>query len=441
MKKFLVILCLSLFFVKPCFCTDDTVYLAIEDTKPSFSERIIQDTNKNQQEEPSFTERILQNSEEQNGENPLSETDEDAYPTDTLTPGYDNNTSDEGTITELSARENAPVPLNAEIEYDVLYKTESVFSKYTTMRFEKGFIEELKPFFAYQGNFNFNFLSNKYDTQFLENTTELALIGKIRNQPIEYKMIFNFLPKDGYSYFQTMFTDDFITLKYIPHNEISIGSFRTPIGVEGGMSGYTLPFLTRSQISRNFGSVRGVGFKVMGSYSLADYNIGMTSADRRWKHLFPGAEFNGWVNFKPLGRTNGKYGVLKIGGGLNAGHNDFDYNVAGAYVSYKVKKISIRGEYAVSHGSNGLAGLTRNKAYGVYTTITYNLTKKLQLLARYDYFNSDMEKSGRNSTEYTVGLNYFVKGSALKFMLNYVFCQSDYKDNSNRIMLGTQIIL
>ena len=392
------------FQTSPSFA-DEAVYLAIQDVEPSFTEKIIQNANEEVEEEPL------------------------------------NETLNENFTPELQAQAEQNEPLAAEIEYDILYKTDSIFSKYTTMKFEKGPIEEVKPFFAYQGQFRFDFLSTKYSTKYIEPTAELAFVGKFREQPIEYKFILNFMPNEGYSYLQSMFKDDFITLKYIPHNDITIGSFRTPIGVEGGMSGYTVPFVARSQISRNFGSVRGVGFKIMGDYSLAEYNLGMTSSDRQWKHLFPGAEFHGWVNFKPLGKTNGKYGVLKIGGGLNAGHNNIDYNVVGTYISYKYKKFAFESEYAVSHGSNGLAGLTANHGQGVYTTLSYNLTKKLQLLARYDVFEKDMTKSGRRDTEYTAGLNYYIKGSALKLMLNYVFCQSDYKDNSNRIILGTQIIL
>ncbi|MBR1942755.1 hypothetical protein IJ843_03350 [bacterium] len=402
MKKILISGFIYLFFLASSCFADEAVYLAIEDTEPTLTQKLLQIDENEERQEPEIIE--------------------------------------ENFVPELYAQSSPEKPLEAEIEYDILYETDSIFSKYTKMHFDKGPIETIQPFFAYQGQFRFNFLDT-YSTQFTEPTAELAFVGKFREQPIEYKFILNFMPNEGYSYLQSMFKDDFITFKYIPHNDITIGSFRTPIGVEGGTSGYTVPFISRSQIARNFGSVRGVGFKVTGDYSLAEYNIGMTSSDRQWKHLFPGAEFNGWLNFKPLGKTNGKYGVLKIGGGLNAGHRDFDYNVVGAYLSYKYKKFALESEYAVSHGSNGLAGLTENRAQGLYTTLSYNITKKLQVLARYDVFDNDMTKSGRRDTEYTAGINYFIKGSALKIMLNYVFCQSDYKENSNRVILGTQIIL
>ncbi len=400
MRKIFFAILVYLYCSSLCCFAEDAVYLAIEDTEP-----FLEDVKSNFNDSVSVTE----------GEN---------------------------FIPELYAQNDvSPEPLAAEIEYDIMYDTKSIFADNKTFKFEHGPLETFEPFFAYQGQLSANFLGNNYSTKYVEPTAEIGFIGKFREQPIEYKFLVNFLPTKGYSYLQSMFKDDFITLKYIPHNDITIGSFRTPIGVEGGVSGYTLPFIARSQISRHFGSIRGVGFKVNGDYSLIEYNLGVTSSGRQWKNMFQGAEFNGWVNVKPLGKTDGKYGQLKIGGGINAGHREHDYSVVGAYLSYKYKKFAFDAEYAVSHGSNGLAGLTRNNAQGFYTTLSYNITKKLQVLARYDIFNHDMAVSGLKDIEYTAGINYYIKGSALKFMLNYVFCQSTYKQNSNRIILGTQIIL
>lgn len=399
-----------LLFSSPVAIADEAVYLAIEDTVPTFSEKI-------KTELTTEDETLKHETEEKYSEG------ENFIPEEVVSP------------------KKVEKPLEAQVEYDILYERTPLLSKYTAMEFENGPIEKFNPFFAYQGQMRFDFLNTKYHTNYLNPTSELALNGKFRNLPIYFTFILNLMPEDKYNYFQTMFKDDFITFKYIPHNDIVIGSFRTPIGVEGGTSGYTLPFIARSQIARNFGSVRGVGAKVMGNYSLAEYNLGVTSSDRMYTKFVPGAEFNGWVNFKPLGKTDGRYGVLKVGGGLNAGHRDFDYNVAGAFVSYKFRKIAIESEYAISNGSNGLAGLTQNKAQGVYTTLSYNITKKLQVLARYDFFDANRETSGNKSSEYTAGLNYFIKGSALKLILNYTFRHSENEANSNRIMLGTQIML
>ncbi len=410
-KSFLVVFLFLGICVSPAFA-GEAVYLAIQDVEPSFETRI-----KEEVEEHS----ILPTQEE------IEEEKTDI--------------SNEDVILEQRVQDEKHENLRAEIDYDIVNYTTALFSDYKTFHFNKGIIETFEPYFAYQGQFNFLFNQPAYHTAFTESTMDVGFIGKFREVPVEYKFLFNVMPKDNYNFFQTLIQDDFITFKNIPHHSVTVGSFRTPIGVEGGTSGYTLPFLTRAQISRNFGSVRGIGVKVLGDYDLVQYNVGMTSSDRNFKNIFPGVEFNGWVNLKPLGKTKGKYGELKIGGGLNAGHREFDYSVVGAYLSYKYKKIAMNCEYSIANGSNGLAGLSENKADGIYTTLSYNITKKLQILGRYDYFNANKNASNCSSSEYTAGLNYYVKGSSLKFMLNYVFRQSDYEDNSNRIMLGTQIIL
>ena len=81
------------------------------------------------------------------------------------------------------------------------------------------------------------------------------------------------------------------------------------------------------------------------------------------------------------------------------------------------------------------------KADGFYATLKYMITPKLQLCACYDQFSPDKSVSGAKNREYTVGFNYFLKGQALKFILDYVFCQYDSEQNSHKVLVGTQIIL
>lgn len=391
---------------------EEPVYLAIQDVSPEFLEKTAPNLNETLQKPKKGNEIYSE------GENFIPR----------LKTKIENSETDGETS------------LEAEVEYDVLFDRTPIFSEYTKMEFEKGPIETLDPSFVYQGQMNFDFLHSGYSTKYDNPVAELVLKGKLRNKEVYYNLTFDMLSYDKYNFFQTFFKDYSLIFETIPNNKISVGRFRTPIGVEGGMSSYTLPFIARSQISRNFGSVRGMGVKVIGDYKYVDYNIGVTSTDRQYNDFFPGLEFNGWVNFMPLENTDGRYGVLKVGGGLNAGHKDFDYNVVGAYLSYKFRKFALESEYAISNGSNGNEGLTRNKAQGVYTTLSYNITKKLQVLARYDYFDANRKMSGKNITEYTAGINYFIKGSALKLMLNFTHRKPDDEKASNRIMLGTQVI-
>ena len=239
---------------------------------------------------------------------------------------------------------------------------------------------------------------------------------------------------------QGFITDAYIMNTSLPHHKIIVGNSRNQVGVDGGASSYTLPFAARSQIARNFGNTRALGVRVVGNYSLADYSLALNSSDRFFHEFFAGPEFTGWVNFKPLGRTDGRYGNLVVGGGLNAGHRNENYTVGGAYVGYSYKKFAVNAEYSIADGYNG-RNFSSNRAEGFYTTVSYRLTQKLHILARFDQFDPNRDISGDLRREYTAGLNYFIKGQALRLILNYVFCENQNTEDSHRIILGTQILL
>ena len=99
-------------------------------------------------------------------------------------------------------------------------------------------------------------------------------------------------------------------------------------------------------------------------------------------------------------------------------------------------------EWADANGYNGPSGFaTDKKAGGFYSTLGYRFTPKLQGLIRYDEFDPNKDIAHNNKREYSLGFNYFIKGQALKLIMNYVYCQNDATKDSHRIMLGTQILL
>jgi predicted porin len=203
-----------------------------------------------------------------------------------------------------------------------------------------------------------------------------------------------------------------------------------------------LSFLGRSQIARTFGTARKLGVRGRGEYSLIDYDFGVYSSDTYFQEFFPGTEFVGWVNFKPLGKTDGRYGRLKIGGGMQAGKRDNNYCVTGAYLGYEYKKVTAEFEWSHANGYNGTLGRSvTDHASGFYATLGYMITKKLQALICYDQFDPDTHVNGNKRREYVVGLNYFIKGQALRLIFNYAFCQNDGGKDSHRLMFGTQILI
>lgn len=280
--------------------------------------------------------------------------------------------------------------------------------------------------------------TNHYDI----NTINVGYDGFLKNNNGDFRIMFNISPYSERNVIQNLFADMYIATNKIPHHRIMVGHTRPPVGMEGAYGPFVLPFLARSQISRNFGTVRKLGARISGDYSLIGYDFGVYSSDTYFQEFFPGAEFIGRVDLKPLGKTNGKYGKLLIGGSMDAGHRNNNFCVVGAHIQYDYKRFMANLEWAQANGYNGPLGRSVDThASGFYATLGYMLTKKLQILARYDEFDPNREIANNNQREYSVGLNYFIKGQGLRLILNYVFCQNDAAKDSHRIMLGTQILI
>jgi len=310
-----------------------------------------------------------------------------------------------------------------------------------TVDYDKGPIDRIQFYGKYRGNMSFNFFESDLDSEYDVTAIDLGMMGQMNPEhKTDFKLQFKLTPTSERSFIQNLISDAYILNKAIPNHQVFIGNSRNQVGVEGGMSTTYVPFVMRSQIARTFANTRAFGVKVNGKYSLVDYSFAANSSDRFFREFFPGAEFTGWVNLKPLGLTKGKYGKLVMGGGVNAGKNHNNYTVGGAYIGYNYKKFMINAEYSVADGYNGKV-LSTDKAEGFYTTIGYKLTPKLQLVGRFDQFDPNRDVSNDLRREYSAGLNYFIIGQGMRILLNYVYCDNQNKENSHRLILGTQILL
>ena len=310
-----------------------------------------------------------------------------------------------------------------------------------TKKFDKSPVDTMHVFAYYRAGLNMDFYDDDIDTTYGFNDIDAGINGKFKGGKTYYEARLRFTPQDRYSFLQYLPSNFYIANTSIPHHTIIVGNTRTPTGYEGSKSSTIIPMIARSQISRNFGNTRQLGTRIKGNYDLIEYDLGGYSSDTFFREFFPGAEFAGWVTLKPLGKTKGKYGRLKMGAGLTSGQNDIEYTVVGAYSSYEYKRLYANFEWGKANGYNGARGISNKKAEGLYTTVGYRITPKLQWVARYDQYKPDLDKSNDIQREYSTGFNYFIKGQALKVMLNYVFCQNDIKEDSHRIILGTQLLL
>ena len=328
------------------------------------------------------------------------------------------------------------------LERDNLDIPSTLLKETLTFNYEKGPVESVHIWTGLQMNMSENIQDNDNDTKFKVGLVNNFIDGKFRGGKENFRIMLDSTPQSDRSFIQNFFQDLYIDTYRIPHHRVLLGNSRPKVGMEGGNSSYTLPFASRSQIARHFGTARKLGVRVMGDYSLVDYDFGGYSSGTYFTSFFPGAEFDGWINFKPFGKTDGKYGKLTLGGGIAAGErSSTDFFVSGAYIGYEYKKFRAKAEYANANGSNGLTGLSDKKRHGWYATIGYRLTKKLEILARYDEFDPDKNIGHNNTREYSAGITYYIKGQALKLILNYVFCQNQGAKDSHRIILGTQIAI
>lgn len=235
-----------------------------------------------------------------------------------------------------------------------------------------------------------------------------------------------------------MLGDVNVSTDIIPHHNIYVGQSRVPIGVEGTQSPYTLDTIDRAQIARNFADFRDTGIKIAGSYPFVDYYLGAFNGNgNNAKDTNNQLEYASWATFKPLYKYP-KIGSVEVGGGFDFGKNTVcNHNNVGLYLAYKYKKYAIKSEYS---STNGYLAPNR-RANGLYISNSYFLTKKLQLVARYDQFDSNKGIDNNLIREYTFGTNYFVKNQNIKIQANYVYVANQLTEDSNRFVIMTQYML
>lgn len=311
-----------------------------------------------------------------------------------------------------------------------------------TFKYEKSPINKIQLYGAYRGAINNIFRKDgNYSTDYDNLNTQIGMYGSFKHPDYRFKLALNPIPTKGLNIADRLISDAYIMNTSIPNHQIVAGYSRVQTGVEGGTSTYILPFVTRSQIARNFGSAKSLAVKLIGNYQYVDYNISAGSAGRYITSGMPGAEFNGWVNVKPFGNKYKRLGKLTIGGGLNSGHNQINYNVGSIYLGYHHKKLWTNIEAAIADGYNGSNGISTNNAKGFAATAGWKFNPHFQILGRIDQFDPNRNVSHDLRNEYTLGLNWFIKGQALKLILNYVFCNSQNMKDSHKIILATQVLL
>ena len=331
-----------------------------------------------------------------------------------------------------------------EAEVSKIEQLEEYIQKGLSIKIDGPLIDEIRFGGAYQGHLTYDHVygSSNDTVKYKIPVGDIYFLTKFADKKSEFKFMINpaRTVKDV-NYFPGILQDIYFSTKPTENTRVLIGHSRTPIGVEGGQSQYTLLLAQRSQISRTYGNIRALGVKLTGDYKWADYNIGIYDSSRFFTNMFRGPEFTGWVNFKPLANCDEeKYGKMLLGTGYNFGKRYNDYSVFGAYIGYEYKKLMLNAEYAYANGYNGVNN-SRASSDGFYTTVAYKIHPKVEIVGRYDIFNPNRDVRHNNRTEITAGINYYVLGQKLKFVLNYFFRINENDKNSNGLYFVTQFMI
>ncbi|MBQ2645156.1 hypothetical protein IJG14_06270 [bacterium] len=229
----------------------------------------------------------------------------------------------------------------------------------------------------------------------------------------------------------------FLERKINDNQVLMLGEMRTPNGIEGGSPSSSLKLVARSQIARNYGNYVSNGIRNIGKYKYLDYDIGIFDGSRFFNNNFKGYEFTGLASIKPLSKFDGKYGDLKIGGSIDVGKSENAFSVVGGHAIYNYKKLYADFEYMYANGSSGIY-YGQGRSHGLYSTLGYFITPKLELLARYDFFQN--LENDKVSQEYTAGLTYYFH-PRVKLMLNYIYAMNDTSSEpSHKFYIGADFL-
>ena len=311
------------------------------------------------------------------------------------------------------------------------------------LEFKNSPLDAIKLTFLFDGQFQYNNTAHsspyfKHDFATVEPMISLFFNDKKTELTFDYNLMRDL---EGYSNsFTEKISRAFISHEINKNQKIIFGqSSRLPSTYNGSRGTMQQDFVQKSQLGRTFGDTRSVGIRNTGKYKYLDYDIGLYDSTRYMQDFGKGLDFSGNLMFKPLANREDELKNLKIGSGYSIGEYKTSYSLYSIFAGYDHKKFHIKTEYANADGYNGVKN-SSDEANGFYTTIIYDITPKLSILGRYDYFVADKMTTHSYCNEYTAGLTYNLYKN-MKFMFNFVNRNYSNKSDSNMILFATRFII
>lgn len=294
----------------------------------------------------------------------------------------------------------------------------------------------------------FGFLQSQYQMNFQDPTKhsfsfERARIGTTGKIPYDFSYyvvleLSPFISNNPY------LLDAYISYERFKWAKLSVGSFKTPFGLETNTPCNALITSYRSTATLQMvAPFRDLGMVLMGgdkdsfiNYSLGFMNgSGLGRLDNNEKK-----DIVGRVILKPLD-------FLRIGGSFRYGYPSYNNNkdsrtTIGGEVSLKHKGFTLLGEYIMDEGDynrdlgGGCSGNLielGSERNGGYATIAYLTKWNVEPVFRFDFFNSGNTQDYKENN-LTFGLNYFFNDWT-RLQLNYVYKTEDPAELKNDVFV------
>ena len=266
---------------------------------------------------------------------------------------------------------------------------------------------------------------------------------------------------------------------------LDAGQFKTPIGFESALiSTAQVPFLERALIfsgrdrfGTTYGDQRDIGVQIRTTTPQLEARLGVFNGfgDRQNSLAASDAKaILGLVAFKPQSIKGLTVGVS--GGVGNTGVSftstavpatgttpavpstttnlRADRNIFNAFLSYRLKKFGVQGEFLRGNASSFITGAATNAAInpqGFYFGGSYFVKPNFELLARYDTLDFNHKVDNSTVRDYLIGANYYIKGQN-KLQINLVRRQggesaptsatnpaSNFRNNRLELRTGIQL--
>lgn len=307
----------------------------------------------------------------------------------------------------------------------------------------------------------FGFLQTQYDYNLFDtpesnfgfNRSRIGVMGNIPYD-FSYYVLLETSPfkKDGPKVY---LLDAFITYNRFSFAKVSVGSFKSPFGLELNTPCHSLHTINRSKVVNELTAPdRDMGLMLMGGTdtTLFRYAVSyMNGTGLLIKDVDTYKDFIGRVLIQPTSWMH-VGGSFKTGKSVNSdpslGDNkttrygaEFEVNYANFLVQGEYIYAEDDGSYLVGGGCGSDPELVVGsvKRSGMYVMALYNTPWNIQPVVKYENFNNNLDETDQMEQITTIGVNYFFN-EWTRLQVNYEYAaEQAHEIKNDRLMVQLQV--